>query len=82
MSLRDDLNSKRALRVCSAQQFLLFQNLIQGFSQDAAQDAEGLQTMRILGKNMAYLLKCKEAARVAGIEPPEPETVAFTNFIR
>ncbi len=26
------------------------------------QDAEGLHTMRVLGKNMAYLLRCQEAS--------------------
>lgn len=45
-------------------------------------DLEGMQTMRILGKNMAYFLKCKEAAKNAGIVEPEQETPIFTNFIR
>lgn len=30
---------------------------------DILKDAEGLQTMRNLGKNMAYLLKCLEAGK-------------------
>ena len=45
-------------------------------------DLEGLQVMRVLGKNMAYFLQCKEAASKAGIEPPEQEPMVFTNFIR
>lgn len=31
---------------------------------------------------MAYLLKCQEAAREAGISLPEREEPIFTNFIR
>lgn len=45
-------------------------------------DEEGMQTMRILGKNMAYFLHCLEAGKRSGISQPEPETVTFTNFIR
>lgn len=46
------------------------------------QDAEGLHTMRVLGKNMAYLLRCQEAARKDGIAMPEREEPVFTNFVR
>lgn len=46
------------------------------------EDKEGVQIMRILGKNMAWLMKCIQAGREAGIEPPSPENVEFTNFIR
>lgn len=46
------------------------------------QDKEGMQVMRILAKNMAWHLKCKEHALNAGITPPEPEIVEYTNFIR
>lgn len=46
---------------------------------EAAQDAEGLQTMRTLGRNMAWMLK----SRAAGNLPePEPEAPVRTNFIR
>ncbi len=50
--------------------------------EQAEQDIEGMQTMRILGKNMAWLLKCIEAGKKAGIEPPEVEKHIKTNFIR
>lgn len=50
--------------------------------EEALQDAEGLQTMRILGKNMAWLIKCIEAAKNSGIEIPEREKRIATNFIR
>ena len=50
--------------------------------EEVKQDAEGLQTMRTLGRNIAWVLKCIEAGRKAGIELPEPEPRARTNFIR
>ncbi len=48
---------------------------------EANQDLEGMQAMRILGKNMAWLLKMK-AATAAAIEPPKKEVKEVTNFIR
>lgn len=58
-------------------------NQIHGFiAEEAKQDEEGLQTMRMLGANMAYLLKAGETAENAGITKPEYEDVTFTNFIR
>lgn len=48
---------------------------------EAAQDAEGLATMRNIGKNMAWLLRCIEAGQAAGINAPEADR-ATTNFIR
>lgn len=50
--------------------------------QEVLQDAEGLQVMRELGRNMAWLLKCIEAGRAAGVEAPEKEVPIKTNFIR
>ena len=58
-------------------------NQIHGNTPDEAkQDAEGLQTMRVLGENMAWLLKCIEAGRKAGVPAPEREPKIATNFIR
>ena len=58
-------------------------NMVHGNTPDEVrQDAEGLQNMRILAKNMAYLLKCKQAAAKSGIMPPDRETPEHTNFIR
>ena len=58
-------------------------NQIHGFiAEEAKQDEEGLQTMRTLGVNMAYLLKALESTENAGIAKPEYEDVTFTNFIR
>lgn len=49
---------------------------------EVQQDKEGLQIMRILGRNMAWILKCIEAGKKAGIEAPATEDKIFTNFIR
>lgn len=58
-------------------------NMVHGASPDEVRkDTEGMQVMRILGKNMAWFLKCKEAGAKAGIPLPEQEAISFTNFIR
>ena len=49
---------------------------------EATQDAEGMQTMRTLGDNMAWLLKCIAAGKQAGILPPQLDNPVMTNFIR
>ena len=48
---------------------------------EAAQDAEGIRTMRNLAKNMVFLMHAV-AAEAAQNGLPEPEKKAFTNFIR
>ena len=58
-------------------------NQVHGNTPDEVrQDGEGLQTMRTLGSQMAWLLKCIEAGREKGIEMPKRETPIRTNFIR
>ena len=58
-------------------------NMVHGATpDDVLKDEEGMQIMRILGKNMAWYLKSMEAAKKAGILPPEKEEVIKTNFIR
>ena len=48
---------------------------------EAAQDAEGLQTMRTLARNMVFLMKSIQLGKEAfGL--PEAEPHAWTNFIR
>lgn len=49
--------------------------------EEVKQDKEGLQTMRTLGKNMAFLLKSIQLGKEA-YEMPEEEEHIFTNFIR
>lgn len=58
-------------------------NMVHGNTpQQVAQDLEGLQTMRILARNMAWFLKVKEAGDKAGIPLPTEEKGVATNFIR
>lgn len=49
---------------------------------EAAFDAEGLQTMRNLARNLAWMLKCFEAGKKSGIPLPKTEKGNRTNFIR
>ena len=58
-------------------------NMVHGHRpEDVRKDEEGLQTMRNLAANMAWLLKCIEAGKTAGIDAPQEESGARTNFIR
>ena len=50
-------------------------------AEQALQDLEGLQTMRILGNNMAWLLKCIAIGKEEGLEPIKERKI-MTNFIR
>ena len=57
-------------------------NQVHGFTpDDVRKDAEGLQTMRTLGRNMAWLLKAMEAGKRDGLSKPVHEDKTFTNFI-
>jgi multimeric flavodoxin WrbA len=57
-------------------------NMVHGMApEDVLKDEEGLYTMRVLGRNMAYLLKCLEAGRNSGVPLPKEEKAIFTNFI-
>lgn len=58
-------------------------NQVHGFTpEDVRKDEEGLQTMRTLGQNMAWLIRCAEAGRRNGVALPEYEPGIGTNFIR
>ena len=50
-------------------------------AEDLKKDLEGLQTMRVLARNMAWFLKCKEAGTKAGVQLPVLEETVYTNFI-
>jgi len=50
--------------------------------EDVPGDPEGMQTLRNLARNMAYIMKCLKAGRDAGIDPPQPEKEHLTNFVR
>ena len=59
-------------------------NMVHGNTpEEVLQDEEGLQIMRTLGRNMAWLLKLKEAGNAAGVPLPKQEEQRIaTNFIR
>lgn len=50
--------------------------------EEVLQDVEGMQTMRILARNMAWMIRSRRAAEEAGVEYPELEQHIYTNFIR
>jgi len=55
-------------------------NVVHGNTpEEVIKDEEGIQTMRVLGKNMAWLLKTKKESKVP---IPEDEEYIETNFIR
>lgn len=58
-------------------------NMVHGTAaEQVAQDEEGLQTMRNLGRSLAWMVKAFAAARDQGIKQPTPETTLKTNFVR
>lgn len=58
-------------------------NLIHGRKPgEALMDPEGLQTMRNLARNLAWMMKCIQCGKEAGIEFPKAEKNVVTNFVR
>lgn len=58
-------------------------NMVHGNTpEEIVQDLEGMQTMRTLGKNMAWLLQSIEVGRKNGVTLPQKEESQVTNFIR
>lgn len=78
----DELNKYFTIRnmpVISSQ----YWNQVHGNTpEEVVQDLEGMQTMRTLGHNMAWILKCIEAGKAKGIEHPIREEQIKTNFVR
>lgn len=78
----DDLNKYfmiNSMPVVSSQ----YWNQVHGSKpEDVRQDEEGMQTMRTLARNMAWLLSCIECGRLNGVEPPTAEPPVRTSFIR
>lgn len=52
------------------------------YAEQVLQDEEGMQTMRTLGNNMAWLLKCIQLGKENGITLPKREPPVWTNFVR
>lgn len=58
-------------------------NMVHGNTpEDVMKDLEGLQIMRNLARNMAWLLQCINLGKENGIVAPQSETSNRTNFIR
>lgn len=58
-------------------------NMVHGSSpEEVLKDEEGVQIMKTLGRNMAWILKSIEAGKKAGVAQPEADKKIFTNFIR
>ncbi len=58
-------------------------NMVHGnTAEEVVKDEEGMQTMRNIGRNMAWMLKLIEAGKSSGISFPEQEKGCRTNFIR
>ena len=58
-------------------------NMVHGTNpEEVVQDLEGMQMMRTLGRNMAWLLKSIDAGRREGLAQPEAEPRVKTNFVR
>ncbi len=78
----DQLNKYFAIRsmpIVTSQ----YWNMVHGNTPDEVrQDKEGMQTMRTLAQNMAWILACIEAGKKAGVTAPTYEAPQKTNFIR
>ena len=58
-------------------------NMVHGNKpEEVKQDLEGLQIMRTLGRNIAWMLRLLENGKANGIGLPEEEEITRTNFIR
>lgn len=57
-------------------------NAFGAINQEAKNDEEGMQTMRNLARNMAYVLNLIKLGKENGILPPEIEKNHYTNFMR
>ena len=58
-------------------------NMVHGNTpEEVERDEEGLYTMRVLGRNMAYFIKSLKIAKDSGLEYPVLEEAKRTNFIR
>ena len=57
-------------------------NVHGGTAEEVLQDEEGLQNMRVLARNMVWMLKCIELGKKNEVNPPELEDKIFTSYIR
>lgn len=58
-------------------------NMVHGFTpEDVKKDLEGLQTMRTLAENIAWMLESIKAGKAAGVQSPDYEETVYTHFIQ
>lgn len=58
-------------------------NMVHGTNPDEVKkDLEGMQVMKVLGNNMAYLLNSMNIAKKMELEKPDSPQFVFTNLIR
>jgi multimeric flavodoxin WrbA len=58
-------------------------NMVHGTTpEEVVQDEEGMQNMRTLGRNIAWLVKCIALAKENGLDHPQLEAKIKTNYIR
>lgn len=58
-------------------------NMVHGTNpEEVKKDLEGMQVMKVLGNNMAYLLNSMNIAGKMGLDKPDLPEFVFTNFIR
>ena len=58
-------------------------NMVHGAKpEDVQKDEEGTQTMRVLARNMVWLIRSIQVARDNGVELPEREDRLWTNFVK
>ena len=49
-------------------------NMVHGNTpEEVRQDAEGMQTMRNLARNLLWMVQCIQAGKAAGLQPPQAE---------
>ena len=58
-------------------------NMVHGNTpEDVMKDEEGVQIMKTLGRNLAWIIKSIDAGKKGGVDQPISEKKIFTNFIR
>mgnify|MGYP004445921361 CR=1 FL=1 len=77
----DTLNKYMTINQMPIVSSTYWNNVFGSNAEDTVQDEEGIQTMINIGKNMAWMMKCIEAGKAAGIDHPENEKKR-TCFVR
>lgn len=76
------INGSPHARGCTATALGVVADMLEQNGIETETDEEGLQTMRVLGRDMAFLIRAIAREReAAGLPETEPQRIA-TNFIR